>query len=80
MEYSILVQHSTSNDMVYQDTSAMESVMDAVVMVLPNEVYTVTVTVTTGGGMSSYSVNFTSPEAGRFAAYDIVCFGVRVAS
>ena len=73
MEYSILVQHSTSNDMVYQDTSAMESVMDAVVMVLPNEVYTVTVTVTTGGGMSSYSVNFTSPEAGIVLLHMTLC-------
>lgn len=62
-EYSVLVQIQGGVEVVYQNSSVVESIF-AVVMLFPNEVYMVTVTVTTGGGMSDNSATFTSPEAG----------------
>lgn len=61
-EYSIEVQ-SPLGTVTYQDTSASSSIM-ATIEVLPAEVYSVTVSVTTGGGSSSNTSSFTSPEAG----------------
>lgn len=65
VRYSVSVQSSLGVS-VYQDSSVGASTTSimAVVMVIPAEVYLVTVNVTTGGGSSSSASNFTAPEAG----------------